>query len=91
MPTLIRLVIALLFIVGLGYGAMFALTVMVDPGEKDVTIRIPARDLVAEPARAPDPQTTGNPSLPASAPVPVTTSTPPGDEDAPLVEPGAPE
>jgi hypothetical protein len=45
MPTLIRLVIFLLVLAGLGYGAMFALTVMVDPGEKDITIRIPAREL----------------------------------------------
>jgi len=95
MPTLIRLVIALLFLVGLGYAAMFALTVMVDPGEKDITVRIPARDLVAQPTRLPDVQTTSTPAAPAApvpgAPVPVTTSTPPADDNAPLVVPGAPE
>ena len=53
MPTLIRLVVILLVLVGLAYGAMFGLVAMVDPGEKDVTVRIPARDLVASPERAP--------------------------------------
>lgn len=90
MPTLIRLVIALLFLVGLGYAAMFALTVMVDPGEKDITVRIPARELSAQPIKLPDVQTTTSPATPAGAPVPITT-TPPADQSAPLVEPGAPE
>ena len=45
MPTLIRLVIVLLFLAGLVYGAMFALTVFVEPREKDVTVRVPARDI----------------------------------------------
>jgi hypothetical protein len=53
MPTLIRLVVILLVLVGLAYGAMFGLVAIVDPGEKDVTVRIPARDLVASPERAP--------------------------------------
>lgn len=53
MPTLIRLVVILLVLVGLAYGAMFGIVAMVDPGEKDVTVRIPARDLVASPDRAP--------------------------------------
>src|SRR5689334_3317145 len=47
MPTLIRLFLVLVFLGGLGFAGMIALTVMVDPGEKDVTIKIPARDLVA--------------------------------------------
>jgi hypothetical protein len=45
MPTLIRFVIVLLFLAGLAFGAMFALTVFVEPNEKDVTVRIPTRDL----------------------------------------------
>ena len=53
MPTLIRLVVILLVLVGLAYAAMFGLVAVVDPGEKDVTVRIPARDLVASPERAP--------------------------------------
>jgi hypothetical protein len=53
MPTLIRLVIFLVVLVALGYGAMFALVAMVEPNEKDVTIRIPARDLIQSPERDP--------------------------------------
>ena len=53
MPTLIRLVIVLLILAGLVYGAMFALVMVVDPPDKDVTIRIPARDLVPAVERAP--------------------------------------
>ena len=53
MPTLIRLVVILLVLVGLAYGAMFGLVAIVDPGEKDVTVKIPARELVASPERAP--------------------------------------
>ena len=47
MPTLIRLVIVLAVLAGLGFAGMIALTIMVDPGEKDITIKIPARELVA--------------------------------------------
>jgi hypothetical protein len=53
MPTLIRLVVILLVLVGLAYGAMFALVMMVTPNEKEVTIRIPARDLMPSPQRDP--------------------------------------
>jgi hypothetical protein len=45
MPTLIRLSLFLLFIAGLGFAGMIALTVMVNPDEKDITIKIPAREL----------------------------------------------
>ena len=47
MPTLIRLFAVLIVLAGLGFAGMIALTMMVDPGEKDVTIKIPPRDLVA--------------------------------------------
>ena len=46
MPTLIRLFVVLVVLAGLGLAGMFALTVLVDPGEKDITIKIPARELV---------------------------------------------
>ena len=46
MPTLIRLLIVLLVLSGLVFAGMIALTIMVDPGEKDITVKIPARDLV---------------------------------------------
>ena len=52
MPTLIRLFLVLVVLAGLGFAGMFALTMFVDPGEKDVTIRIPARELM--PAANPD-------------------------------------
>jgi hypothetical protein len=53
MPTLIRLVVILLVLAGLAYGAMFALVIMVQPNEKEVTVRIPARDLLPSPERVP--------------------------------------
>ncbi len=46
MPSLIRLLIVLVVLAVLGLAGMIALTVMVDPPEKDITIRIPARELV---------------------------------------------
>lgn len=46
MPTLIRLFIVLVVLAGLGFAGMIALTMLVDPGEKDVTIKIPPRELV---------------------------------------------
>jgi hypothetical protein len=47
MPTLIRLLVVLVVLAGLGLAGMIALTAMVDPGEREVTVRIPARELVA--------------------------------------------
>lgn len=49
MPTLIRLIVALLFIGALGFAGLFALTLYVDPGEKPITVKIPQRDLVLTP------------------------------------------
>ena len=77
MPTLIRLFVILLVLVGLGYGAMFALVAMVKPNEKEVTVRIPARDLVPTTERDPLVQreidTTRTPDSPAPAdPAPAT-------------------
>ena len=45
MPTLVRLFVFLLIIAAIGFAGMLALTLMVDPGEKDITIKIPAREL----------------------------------------------
>lgn len=53
MPTLIRLVVILLVLAGLVYGAMFALVIFVEPADKEITVRIPARDLVPAPERDP--------------------------------------
>lgn len=69
MPTLIRLFVILLVLAGLGYGAMFGLVAAVTPKQKDVTIRIPARELVAGPERDPlvkrEINTTRKPDAPA--------------------------
>lgn len=63
MPTLIRLIVALLFIAGLGYAGLFALTLFVDPGQKDITVRIPARTFSdIQPLPPETPATTAPPS-----------------------------
>jgi len=53
MPTLIRLLVILLVLAGLGYGAMVGLVAAVKPNQKEVTVRIPARDLVPSQTRDP--------------------------------------
>ena len=73
MPTLIRLVVILLVLVGLAYGGMFALVAFVEPKEKEVTIRIPARDLLPAPERDPLVRReidTSRPVEPAAQPAP---------------------
>lgn len=47
MPTLFRLLVAIGFVVGLAYAGMFALSVLVEPEEREVTMRVPTRDLLA--------------------------------------------
>ncbi|MEO5806559.1 hypothetical protein [Devosia sp.] len=66
MPTLIRLVITLLFLAGLVYGGMIALVAYVQPKQKEVTIRIPASELLKSSAPA-TPQVIG-PKPTAAAP-----------------------
>jgi len=70
MPTLIRLIVILLVLVGLGFGAMFALVAIVQPRDKEVTIRIPARDLMPSTQRDPlvrrEINTTRQPEAPAA-------------------------
>jgi hypothetical protein len=48
MPSLIRLVITLLFLAGLVYAGMFALVTFVEPTPKQVSQRIPTRELLGE-------------------------------------------
>jgi hypothetical protein len=48
MPSLIRLLITLLFLAGLVYAGMFALVTFVKPTPKEVSQRIPARELLGE-------------------------------------------
>ena len=71
MPSLIRLIITLLFLAGLGYAGMFALVAFVEPTPKPVTIRIPARELLGG----------GAPALPGTAPA--ATETAPASQPAP--------
>ena len=39
-PTLTRLIVVIAVIAGLGYGAVFALANLVEPGEREITVRI---------------------------------------------------
>jgi hypothetical protein len=80
MPTLIRLVITLLFLVGLVYAGMFALVSYVQPTPKEVTIRIPSRDLLGGGA----PALPGSTAAPAPAePEPAPTDPEPAEEPEP--------
>ncbi|WP_192913788.1 hypothetical protein [Roseibium sediminis] len=40
MPTLTRLLIALLILGGLGYGTLYALANFVEPREREITVRV---------------------------------------------------
>ena len=77
MPTLIRLIIMLLFLGGLAYGGMLALVTYVQPKPKEVTIRIPTSDLLKSSAPA-------TPAVIGPAP----TATPPAAPAEPIA-PGA--
>ena len=74
MPTLIRLIIALLFLAGLVYAGMIALIAYVEPTPKEVTIRIPAAELLNGGQRA----------------LPGTETTPSAPPVVPAVEPATP-
>ncbi len=45
MPTLFRFLFVLAAIAGIVYGSMVALVMLVDPRERDVTLRIPSERL----------------------------------------------
>lgn len=45
MPTLFRFLVVLLILAGLAFGTMVALAIFVHPADKDVTVRVPTRDL----------------------------------------------
>lgn len=45
MPTLIRFIVFIAFLAALVFGSMVALTVFVEPTPREMTERIPARDL----------------------------------------------
>jgi hypothetical protein len=75
MPSLIRLLIVLLFLAGLAYAGMIALIVFVEPTPKEVTVRIPQRDLLSG----------GEPGLPGTSPAAQLAT-----EPAPAAEPVSP-
>ena len=68
MPTLIRLLITLIFLAGLVYAGMFVLVTFVEPTPKEVSQRIPTRELLgdSQPVRPtgnlPQPNVTSEPS-----------------------------
>jgi hypothetical protein len=45
MPTLFRFLFILAVIAGIIYGSMVALVVLVEPRERDVTVRVPSERL----------------------------------------------
>ncbi len=45
MPSLIKFFVVILFLIALVYGGMFALSIFVEPPQKEVSQRIPAQDL----------------------------------------------
>jgi len=69
MPTLIRLIIILLFLAGLVYAGMVALIAYVEPTPREVTIRIPTSDLLNGGQR-PLPGTEQAPASPPETPAP---------------------
>jgi hypothetical protein len=76
MPTLIRLIITLLFLAGLVYAGMFALVAFVEPTPKEVTIRIPQRDLLSG----------GQPALPGQQNTTAPAAEPEAPENAPAAQ-----
>ena len=97
MPTLIRLIVILLVLVGLAYGGMYALVAAVDPGEKEITVRIPTRDLIAAPEREPLVRREIDTSRTADSPPPADAAPADGapaaaaDGEVQTLAPGAPE
>jgi len=51
MPTLFRFLFVLAVIAGIVYGSMVALVVLVEPRERDVTVRVPSERLNPVPQR----------------------------------------
>lgn len=82
MPTLIRLIITLLFLAGLVYAGMFGLVSFVEPTQKEQTIRIPSRDLLGGGAAGLPGTETAEPAAPAEEPA--------AEPAAPAAEPTTP-
>lgn len=94
MPTLIRLLVILLILAGLAYGGMFALVAAVDPGEKEITVRIPMRQLLAAQEREPLVRReidTSRTATPPAAAAPAEPAPADAKEDVQTLAPGVPE
>jgi hypothetical protein len=89
MPTLIRLIVVLLILAGLAFGGMVALVATVQPRDKQVTVRIPARDLVPETQRDPLVRREIDTSRPTTPPAPAVEAPAAAAADV-AVEPAAP-
>lgn len=89
MPTLIRLLIIVLVLGGLAYGGMYALVALVEPAEEEVTLRIPARNLMPAPERDPLVRREIDTSRTADSPPPAEPTEPaPGDAEVVTLSPG---
>ena len=53
MVSLVRFVIVLAILAGIGYGAMFALVAFVEPNTREMTVRVPSGDIAPRPAPMP--------------------------------------
>ncbi len=51
MPTLFRFLFILALIAGVFYGGMVALVVLVEPREREITVRVPSERLNPAPAQ----------------------------------------
>jgi hypothetical protein len=93
MPTLIRLLIVLVLLGGLGYAGLWFLAEL-KPAQKTITITIPARELLAAPAED-TPLSLDNLPAPVNVAPRDESSEPstPADGDSSVLEiaPGAPE
>lgn len=76
MPSLIRFLIVLLFLAGIAYGGMIAMVAMVEPNQREVTVRIPTTTLFGDEQNV----------VPARPGLPV-----PGGGAAPATTPSEPE
>ncbi len=60
MVSLVRFLIILAILAGIGYGGMFALVTFVEPNTREMTVRVPSSDI--DPRPAPMPRTAPPPA-----------------------------
>src|SRR5689334_10804429 len=97
MPTLIRLLIVLVLLGGVGFAGVWSLAEFGKPQQRTITVTIPARDLVASPNAGGGNGPLDLDNLPAPVNVapkePSSEPSAPADGDSSILEvaPGAPE